>query len=125
MKALALLAGFAIGCAHPQCPAAYHANAARVAHLTALLQSDPEARPLLSATPALVCFAPGVESVSTNEALLLDQSQPDDALAARMAHLLLHRSRGQTRTSGNGPDEAEANALERRVLSRLTTPPPR
>ncbi len=121
MRALPLLGALAFGCAHTQsaCPASYHADAARSAHLRELLRRDPEARPLLASEPASICYAPGGAGVTTDDALLLDSAQSDARLAARVAHLLSHRAAGQTRTSGNGPDEADANALERRVLSRM------
>jgi hypothetical protein len=121
MKALVLVGALALGCAHTEsgCPASYHPDAPRAARLRRLLERDPEARPLLSAQPAATCFAPGGANVTTDSALLLDASQPNDRLAARVAHLLAHRAAGRTRTSGNGPDEAPATALERRVLERL------
>lgn len=124
MKKLApvLLIGIALGCGRT-CPPAYRVDASRSQRLEALLGCDPEGAPLLAKTGGRVsaCFSPGGAGVAAGSMLLLDQNADDPHLAARAAHLLVHQSSGQLRTSGDphAADEERATALERRILARL------
>jgi hypothetical protein len=118
-------------CAHsPHCPAPYQPDPERSRRILALLADDPEGRALVDRPSSKVgiCFAPAGPGVTTDELLLLDANATDRALAARVAHLLLHRRNGARLTSGepDKPDEAEANALEKRIAARLAakSPPP-
>lgn len=89
------------------------------------LESDPEAGPLLARAPAdlALCFAPDGTGVVSGSTLLLNETQGQAQLGARVAHLLHHVAHGQARTSGHAEsaDEAPAVALEDRVRQRLAS----
>jgi hypothetical protein len=119
--------GVVLGCGRTPsaggCPAAYRSDPSRAARIEALVDGDPEGALLLRAARGsyVVCFSPKGAGVTSGDTLLLDESADDPHLAARTAHLLLHRTRGELRTSGDPRDavEARGSALEARVLARL------
>jgi len=106
------------------CPAPYASNPALEARIARMLESDPEAAPLLKRAPddLALCFSPAGRGVVSDTPLVLDARKSPEELGARVAHLLHHLSHGQARTSGSAddPSEAPARALEARVLERLT-----
>ena len=122
-----LMVALGLGCAKPRsasiCPSAYRADPERRTRIESLLARDPEAGPLLREADGrfVTCFGSGAAGVTSGSLVLLDRDADDSHLAARVAHLLLHRSAGVSRSSGDpsAPDEADGVALERRVLARL------
>ncbi|MBK7584308.1 MAG: hypothetical protein IPI67_29405 [Myxococcales bacterium] len=118
-----LVVALSCGRATPTCPAAYAPDDARTARILDLLAHDPEAAELARRQRGTFgsCFSPGGAGVTAGDLLLLDGNSGDARLAARVAHLLLHREQGRERTSGHAadPEEAPANALEARVHARL------
>lgn len=120
--AVAALALSITGCARSSCPPGHRSDEARTRTLTRLLERDPEASSLLSsAGDARWCYRADASGVISNGTLLLDERADDRLLAARAAHLLLHKSRGAALTTGHpaDPEEQAARALEARVASRL------
>lgn len=99
-----------LACSSPKCPAGSAPIPALEARILARLR--PEELP----APASTCFAGGASpEITADGQLTLDPSWDEAALAARAAHLLLHRRQG-LRPDADCPTrraaEAEARALE-------------
>lgn len=101
-RPLALLALLMLRCAPlpaagtdpgaPSCPTGSRPDALRTASLRQLLARDAEAAALGQEAALWICYAPGSgPGVLSGELAILDGRDADLALAARLAHLLVHR----------------------------------
>jgi spermidine synthase len=122
--------------ANLSCPYGFSAHAERTWTLVGLLDRDPKARQLLGRARGqfLVCYGDDLESaVDPEHRLRLPKSQPDEALAARMAHLLAHvvdplpALQPSTATCGDWLEqvrvrEDQAHQLENEIRARNRLP---
>jgi len=116
----------------PLCPAGTAADARRTSGIIAILTQAGEPAP--DPSPR-VCYGPASGNTVTSQGvMLLDPSSDDRDLAARMAHLLLHRRDGdpldlhevrvdcRAQMQRARTAEERARALEDRVRQRLGRP---
>lgn len=115
-----------IACGTP-CPSDSRADPARAARIVARLASDPEGASL--PIDATVCFSPGgPQAITPTGVAWLDERAEDDALAARLGHLLVHRVDGvgtfdvtrpcEPQVSAAVASERRATALEGRLRAK-------
>jgi hypothetical protein len=106
------------------CPTGYALVSSRSGRLLSLLKEEVAGRFVPS-----ICFGPrGTEPVLAGAVILLDAEEPDEELAADLAHLLVHAqddlgdgcARGAVAARAS---EVRARAAEATVRARLHVPP--
>lgn len=107
-----------------RCPSYTAPAPERIARIHQLLDRDAETAALLRGEPLQACFGKGTGAgVLSAELALLDSQDNDAQLAARLAHLLVHRRDGLRTGCAEGPagfeaamrSEERATALEIRL----------
>lgn len=106
------------------CPAGSHQDAGRAAALLERLRGEPESASLAADAALRICFVPGSgPGVLSGELALLDGGASDSVLAARLAHLLIHRRDGLGEGCASGlaaarESERSAQKIEAHLRAR-------